>query len=532
MTTPRIEIELAKIEHNTRVLVGRMAVRGIRVTGVTKATLGSPGVGAAMLRGGAVGLGDSRVQNLARLAELDGSPSRMLIRSPQLSQAGQVVQTATASLNTEAAVIDALDVAAAEAGRRHGVILMVELGDLREGITLEDVDAAVGVVLGSTSLRLLGLGANLACQYGVVPDDVNMGTLTRLVEKVEAAHRIGLAVVSGGNSANLEWATTTDCLGRTNNLRMGEAILLGTEPLHRTPIPGLHTDAFTLTAEVIEVADKPEAGEPEVLQVPLREGAKANVEMPRTRRLVVERKDAQAQAGTEAGLAFVRYAEGEGSVTFLADAGFLTNGSIGRHDHAALAWALVRAGRFRGRTMFSGMIYAPLVMPEVITGLSLLLLFVWLEDLIGWPAGRGVTTISIAHITFSMCYVAVVVQSRLHSFDRSIEEAAMDLGCPPARTFFQITLPIIAPAVIAGWLLSFTLSLDDLVIASFTTGPGATTLPMKIYSQVRLGVTPEINAVCTILVGLVATGVLTASLITRRQEMKRESDERMAAADH
>jgi len=257
VTTPRIEIELAKIEDNTRVLVGRMAARGIGVTGVTKATLGSPGVGAAMLRGGAVGLGDSRVQNLARLAELDVSPSRMLIRSPQLSQAGQVVQTATASLNTEAAVIDALDVAAAEAGRRHGVILMVELGDLREGIPVEDVDAAVGLVLGSTSLRLLGLGANLACQYGVVPDDVNMGTLTRLVEKVEAAHRIGLAVVSGGNSANLEWATTTDCLGRTNDLRMGEAILLGTEPLHRTPIPGLHTDAFTLTAEVIEVADKP-----------------------------------------------------------------------------------------------------------------------------------------------------------------------------------------------------------------------------------------------------------------------------------
>jgi len=257
VTTPRIEIELAKIEHNARVLVGRMAARGIGVTGVTKATLGSPGVGAAMLRGGAVGLGDSRVQNLARLAELDVSPSRMLIRSPQLSQAGQVVQTATASLNTEAAVIDALDVAAAEAGRRHGVILMVELGDLREGIPVEDVDAAVGVVLGSTSLRLLGLGANLACQNGVVPDDANMGTLTRLVEKVEAAHRIGLAVVSGGNSANLEWATTTDCLGRTNDLRMGEAILLGTEPLHRTPIPGLHTDAFTLTAEVIEVADKP-----------------------------------------------------------------------------------------------------------------------------------------------------------------------------------------------------------------------------------------------------------------------------------
>ena len=161
------------------------------------------------------------------------------------------------------------------------------------------------------------------------------------------------------------------------------------------------------------------------------------------------------------------------------------------------AIALVRFGRFRGRTLFSGMIYAPLVMPEVITGLSLLLLFV----AIGFD--RGFWTIVLAHITFSMCFVAVVVQSRLVTFDRSLEEAALDLGCPPLKTFFVITLPIIAPAVVAGWMLAFTLSLDDLVIASFTTGPGATTLPMKIYSQVRLGVTPEINAVCTILIALV-----------------------------
>jgi putrescine transport system permease protein len=170
-----------------------------------------------------------------------------------------------------------------------------------------------------------------------------------------------------------------------------------------------------------------------------------------------------------------------------------------------------RYGRFRGRTLFNGMIYAPLVMPEVITGLSLLLMFVALS------VDRGVGTIILAHITFSMCYVAVVVQSRLSSFDRSIEEAAMDLGCPPTKTFFQITLPAIFPAVAAGWLLSFTLSLDDLVIASFTSGPGATTLPMKIYSQVRLGVTPEINAVSTILVGLVAAGVIVASLINKRR---------------
>jgi putrescine transport system permease protein len=188
------------------------------------------------------------------------------------------------------------------------------------------------------------------------------------------------------------------------------------------------------------------------------------------------------------------------------------------------AVALVRFGRFRGRSLFSGMIYAPLVMPDVITGLSLLLLFV--------SAGvtRGFWTIVLAHITFSMCFVAVVVQSRLITFDRSLEEAAMDLGCPPVKTFFQITLPLILPAVAAGWMLGFTLSLDDLVIASFTTGPGATTLPMKIYSQVRLGVTPEINAVCTILIALVTTGVIVASLFNKRREVQRRRAERLAAA--
>jgi len=186
------------------------------------------------------------------------------------------------------------------------------------------------------------------------------------------------------------------------------------------------------------------------------------------------------------------------------------------------AIALIRFGRFKGRTLFSGMVYAPLVMPEVITGLSLLLLFV------AMGFARGFWTVLIAHITFSMCFVAVVVQSRLVSFDKSVEEAAMDLGCPPWRTFFAVTLPIILPAVISGWMLAFTLSLDDLVIASFTTGPGATTLPMKIYSQVRLGVTPEINAVCTILIALVTIGVVTASLITKRQEVERQRAERLA----
>jgi putrescine transport system permease protein len=175
------------------------------------------------------------------------------------------------------------------------------------------------------------------------------------------------------------------------------------------------------------------------------------------------------------------------------------------------AISLVRFARFRGRIVFSGMVFAPLVMPEVITGLSLLLLFVALD----WERGLG--TVIIAHTTFCTAYVAVVVQSRLLTFDTMLEEAAMDLGATPLKTFFVITLPVILPALVSGWLLAFTLSLDDLVIASFTTGPGATTLPMRIYSQVRLGVTPEINAVSTVLIALVTLGVVAASLIQKRQ---------------
>jgi putrescine transport system permease protein len=176
------------------------------------------------------------------------------------------------------------------------------------------------------------------------------------------------------------------------------------------------------------------------------------------------------------------------------------------------AVALVRSGRFRGRLLFSGMIYAPLVMPEVILGLSLLLLFVSL----GLP--RGFWTVTVSHATVTLCYAAVVVQARLVSFDKTLEEAAQDLGCPPLKAFFAVTLPNIAPAVAAAWMLAFTLSLDDLVIASFTSGPGATTLPMRIYSQVRLGVNPEINAVSTLLIGLVATGVIAAYLLQQRRK--------------
>ncbi len=175
------------------------------------------------------------------------------------------------------------------------------------------------------------------------------------------------------------------------------------------------------------------------------------------------------------------------------------------------AVALTRLGRFPGRGLFTGMIYAPMVMPEVITGLSLLLLFV--------AAGldRGFWTVTIAHATLTMCFVAVIVQARLTTFDRSLEEAALDLGASPLTAFLTITLPLIAPSVLAGFLLAFTLSLDDLVLASFTSGPGATTLPMRIYSQVRLGVTPEINAASTILIGLVTVAVLAAAIVTKRR---------------
>jgi predicted amino acid racemase len=257
VSAPRIETDLDKLEQNTRMLVDRLIPAGIRVTGITKAVLGSPEIGAAMLRGGASGLGDSRVPNLARLAGLDRSALRTLIRSPMLSQAGRVVAVADVSLNTEAAVLAALDCAASRAHRTHGVVLMIELGDLREGIALDDAAAAVRIVLDHSSLRLVGLGANLACQNGVVPDDRNMGVLSGLVDHIEALHGISLGVVSGGNSANLDWALNTDAVGRIDELRLGEAILLGVDPLYRTPISGLHTDAFTLTAEVIEVATKP-----------------------------------------------------------------------------------------------------------------------------------------------------------------------------------------------------------------------------------------------------------------------------------
>jgi len=181
------------------------------------------------------------------------------------------------------------------------------------------------------------------------------------------------------------------------------------------------------------------------------------------------------------------------------------------------AVALTRFARMPGRMLFRAMITAPMVMPEVITGLASLLLFVGLENAIGWPGGRGAATITIAHITFSMAYVTVVVRSRLLHMDPALEEAAMDLGARPAKTFFVITLPLLAPALLAGWLLAFTLSIDDLVITSFVSGPGASTLPMVVYSSVRLGVSPQINALATILVGLVFLAVIVAGWVMGRK---------------
>lgn len=191
---------------------------------------------------------------------------------------------------------------------------------------------------------------------------------------------------------------------------------------------------------------------------------------------------------------------------------------------------LARFGPFRGRTLLSGMTTAPLVMPEVITGLSLLLLFVTLEQLIGWPRGRGMTTIVIAHVTFAMAFVTVIVQSRMAQLDDSLEEAAQDLGARPAKVFFLITLPIVFPALLSGWLLAFTLSLDDLVIASFVAGPGSSTLPMVVFSKVRLGVSPDINALATILVSVVAVGVVFAGFTMARQQKIRDRDAQMALA--
>lgn len=196
------------------------------------------------------------------------------------------------------------------------------------------------------------------------------------------------------------------------------------------------------------------------------------------------------------------------------------------------AIALVRFPKFRGRTLFSGLVNAPLIMPEVITGISALIFFILLAKLIGWPAQRGFATITLAHITFSMVFVTTIVAARLRQSDRAIEEAAMDLGSKPWQVMWDITLPVISPAILSGWLLAFTISLDDVVITSFTTGPGNTTLPLLIWSKVKLGVTPDINALATITVLVVGLGVVIAGIIMARADRRRELDAQMAYRDN
>ncbi len=190
--------------------------------------------------------------------------------------------------------------------------------------------------------------------------------------------------------------------------------------------------------------------------------------------------------------------------------------------------ALARFRRFRGRTLFSGLVTAPLIMPEVITGISSLMLFIVMAEYVGWPSARGFATITLAHITFSMVFVTTIVQSRMVQADRAIEEAAMDLGSKPWQVMRDVTLPVISPAILSGWLLAFTISLDDVVITSFTTGPGNTTLPLLIWSKVKLGVTPDINALASITVVVVGIGVGLAGWLLNRAEVRRDADRRLA----
>lgn len=257
MTAPRLVVDLEKVGHNARTLVDRLAPRGISVVGVTKASLGLPALATTLVDAGVAALGDSRVENLRRLRRAGITAPTLLVRSPMMSQADRVVAVADVSCNTEADVLAALSAAAVVGRRPHGVVLMVELGDRREGILVADVEGMAAEVLRLPGLELRGVGANLACQSGVVPDDRNMGELSRLADRLDARFGVALDVVSGGNSANLGWALGTTNVGRVNQLRLGESILLGRDPLDRSPIEGLHLDAFTLVAEVIESKDKP-----------------------------------------------------------------------------------------------------------------------------------------------------------------------------------------------------------------------------------------------------------------------------------
>jgi len=259
MTSPRLEIDLNKIQHNARTLVERLTSCGIAVTGVTKAFLGYPQIARAMLKGGIGVLGDSRIENIEAMRRANVRAEMRLIRSPMLSQVDRVVASADVSFNTELDIVGALSTAARRANRKHGVVLMVELGDLREGIMPRDLQLAIARTLRFPNIVLKGIGTNLGCRFGISPDARNMSELSVLADQIEANLGICLDVVSGGNSSNLIWALSTTHVGRVNDLRLGEAILLGTDPLHGEPIEGLYADAITLVAEVIEVKTKPSA---------------------------------------------------------------------------------------------------------------------------------------------------------------------------------------------------------------------------------------------------------------------------------
>lgn len=254
---PRLEIDLDKIQHNAAMLVESLGARGISITAVTKSISGMPEVSAAFLRAGITRLGDSRIENIERLQSASLPAPMLLIRSPMLSQVSRVVQHTDISFNTELTVIAGLSAAAQKAGKIHGIVLMVELGDLREGIMPDDMEAFVREVLTFPAILLKGIGANLACRSGVEPDSSNMDQLSGLANSLEATFGLSFDIVSGGNSANLDWALGRMNPGQINNLRLGESLLLGTEALHSHPIAGLYTDAITLVAEVIESKLKP-----------------------------------------------------------------------------------------------------------------------------------------------------------------------------------------------------------------------------------------------------------------------------------
>lgn len=257
MSAPRLEIDLDKIEHNTRTLVQRLSERGISVTGITKSTLGSPEIAGAMLRGGVTGLGDSRIENIEKMRHARIAASMTLIRSPMPSQVDRVAMHADVSFNTETDVIVKLSAAAEKAGRIHGIVLMVELGDLREGIMPDDMESVVRKTLELPCINIRGIGTNLACRSGASPDNSNMSQLSALADSLESAFGLRFDIVSGGNSANLDWAHDNPEPGRINDLRLGESLLLGLETLNREPIGGLYTDAILLVAEVIESKNKP-----------------------------------------------------------------------------------------------------------------------------------------------------------------------------------------------------------------------------------------------------------------------------------